>query len=79
MNRLLITIPLILAAPAVAQQQRPDTARVAPVIVTATRSPLAQANLPVAVVVIPGENLRLRGITSVGEAVTYIQQNMGGT
>lgn len=71
MTRFRYILPF-LAAPAVGQGQRSDTARVAPVIVTATRAPLTQSSLPVAVVVLRGEDLRLRGITSVGEALNDV-------
>lgn len=59
------------AAPLVAQRS-PDTARVAPVVVTATRAPLTQGALPVAVTIITGEELRLRGITTVGDALVGV-------
>jgi vitamin B12 transporter len=49
-----------------------DTARVAPVVVTATRTPLAQGALPVAVTVLSGEELRARGITTVAEALRQV-------
>ncbi|HET9453273.1 MAG TPA: TonB-dependent receptor [Gemmatimonadaceae bacterium] len=49
-----------------------DTLRAAPVIVTATRTPLTQGTLPVAVTVLTGDELRSRGITTVGEALTRV-------
>lgn len=68
--------PLLLAAFAAstlgAQEQTPDTARVDPVVVTATRTPLDRSTLPVAVTVITGDDLRLRGITSVAEALKNV-------
>jgi vitamin B12 transporter len=70
MNRPAAALFLFASIPALAQERSTDTARVDPVIITATRVPLSQANLPVAVTVITGEELRLRGITSVGDALT---------
>lgn len=55
-----------------AQQQTRDTARVDPVVVTATRTPLDRSTLPVAVTVITGDELRVRGITSVAEALKSV-------
>lgn len=57
-----------------------DTARVSPVVVTATRTPLTQGALPVAVTIITAEELRVRGITTVSEALrdlssAYIAQS----
>ena len=57
-----------IASPVAAQ----DTLRAAPMIVTATRTPLAQGTLPVAVTVLTGDELRSRGITTVGEALTRV-------
>ena len=62
----------IVAFPALAQERLPDTARVDPVIVTATRVPMSRGNLPVAVTVISGDELRLRGISTVAEALTDV-------
>ena len=64
-------IPVLLLAVGslAAQEQRRDTARVAPVVVTATRTPLDPSTLPVAVTVISGDDLRLRGITTVADAL----------
>jgi vitamin B12 transporter len=49
--------------------QTPDTARIATVVVTATRVPIASADAPASVSVITGEELRRRGVTSVAEAL----------
>jgi vitamin B12 transporter len=62
--------PVVIACvlvPAVLGAQ--DTARVAPVIITATRTPLAQGALPVAVTVLSGDELRARGVATVAEAL----------
>jgi len=60
----LFALPLSLAAQ--------DTARVAPVVITATRTPLAQGALPVAVTVLSGDDLRARGIATVAEALREV-------
>lgn len=71
-----------LAPPLDAQQ--PDTARIAPVVVTATRVPISAAAQPATVDVITGEELRLRGVTSVADAlqslpgVTFAQSGSFG-
>ncbi|HET9426334.1 MAG TPA: TonB-dependent receptor [Gemmatimonadaceae bacterium] len=46
-----------------------DTARIDPVVVTATRTPLAIGDLPASVTVLQGADLRARGIASVSEAL----------
>src|SRR6185503_17651750 len=45
--------------------QQPDTVRVAPIVITATRVPVGRDESPATVDVITGEQLRLRGITSL--------------
>jgi vitamin B12 transporter len=66
----IVGLSLVLSAlPLMAQEATRDTARTAPVIVTATRTPMSQANLPVAVTVITAEDLRLKGITTVADAL----------
>ncbi|HEU4996597.1 MAG TPA: TonB-dependent receptor [Gemmatimonadaceae bacterium] len=66
----LLALPVVaLTAPLGAQEQARDTARTTPVIVTATRVPLSRGALPVAVTVITGDQLRLRGITTVADAL----------
>lgn len=65
-------LALVLATLPLAGAQAQDTARVAPVIVSATRTPLSQATLPVAVTVITGEELRARGIATVAEALSRV-------
>ncbi len=58
------------AVPLVAQQT--DTARLAPVVVTATSVPISSAASPATVDVITGDQLRLRGITSIATALQSI-------
>src|SRR5213593_1791472 len=60
------------ALPLTAQEQSRDTARAAPIVVTATRVPLSQSALPVAVTVITGEELEARGITTVSDALADV-------
>lgn len=62
----LAIVPLIAASLAA---QQTDTVRVAPVVVTATRTPLDAASSPATVSVITGDQLRLRGVTSVADAL----------
>ena len=78
MNRLGTTIFAVtalssVAAPAAhAQQIAGDTARIAPVVVTATRSPLRADRVPAAVTVVPGDQLRAEGITTVVDALRSV-------
>lgn len=60
---------LVFAVSPVAAQEPRDTARIDPVVVTATRTPLGRSTLPVAVTVISGDDLRIRGITTVADAL----------
>ena len=69
MSARLLLLSAFAATSLAAQEQRRDTARVDPVVVTATRVPLDRASLPVAVTVISGEELRIRGITTVADAL----------
>jgi vitamin B12 transporter len=46
-----------------------DTARIAPVVVSATRTEMSRSSLPVAVTVITAAELKLRGISTVAEAL----------
>ena len=64
----------LLALPALLSAQRAarDTARVAPVVVTATRSPLATERAPSSVTVITGAQLREEGISTVVEALRRV-------
>src|SRR5215218_2046715 len=63
---------LTLAATARAQQAASDTARLQPVEVTATRSPLPADRTPSSVTVVTGEALRRQGITSVADALRTV-------
>ena len=72
-NRSLL-LPLALAtAPTLASAQvARDTARAVPIIVTATRSPLAAGRVPSAVSVVSGEQLRQQGISTVLDALRQV-------
>src|SRR6476469_3324998 len=59
---------LLLPLAAAAQETARDTARVAPVVVTATRSPVAADREPSSVTVVSGGQLRAEGITTAGDA-----------
>jgi vitamin B12 transporter len=67
-----------------AQGQQRDTATLAPTVVTATRLPVAAAASPATVAVVSGEALRLRGVTSIVDAlrdvagVTFAQSGSYG-
>lgn len=52
--------------------QQLDTARIAPVVVTATRVPISAAAAPATVDVITGDELRLRGVTSIADALATL-------
>lgn len=71
MSRTNILAVLVLSAASVAAgaQVVTDTARIDPVVVTATRTPLAIGDLPASVTILHGADLRARGITSVSEAL----------
>jgi vitamin B12 transporter len=52
--------------------QGPDTVKIAPVVVTATRVPIAAGASPATIDVITGEELRLRGATSIASALQLL-------
>lgn len=64
----LLAILALTAAPAAAQTP-PDTFRLDPIVVTATRLPAPRASVPAAVTVLDGEALRRRGIRFVADAL----------
>src|SRR5829696_3680480 len=51
---------------------RADTARLGPVVVTATRSPVRLADSPAAVSVLDGDELRAAGIATVADALRRV-------
>jgi vitamin B12 transporter len=71
------TVPTLFAlaalvAPLPAQQSASDTAQLHPVVVTATRVPMAQATSTISTTVLTGDDLRARGITTVQEALENV-------
>jgi vitamin B12 transporter len=73
MNRLSLAAALVLLpASSVIAQVATDTARIDPVVVTATRNPLAIGDLPASVTVLQGADLRARGVTSVADALREV-------
>jgi vitamin B12 transporter len=54
---------------AVLHAQVADTARIAPVVVTATRSPLPLDRVPASITVLDGARLRAQGITTLADAL----------
>jgi vitamin B12 transporter len=63
---------LLVPLTAGAQQTARDTARVAPVVVTATRSPVSADREPSSVTVVTGEQLRAEGITTAVDALRVV-------
>jgi vitamin B12 transporter len=75
---LTLSAPILasLALAHLARAQRPDTARdtarVAPVVVTATSTPLALDRVPASVTVLDGAALRAEGITQIADALRMV-------
>ena len=67
MKRIILLVALLIPVPRSLFPQ--DTARIAPVVVSATRTEMPRNSLPVAVSVITAAELQLRGITTVAEAL----------
>src|SRR5437016_14425499 len=71
--RLALRALLVVAWPVSLAGQTPtDTVELNPVVVTATRIPTPARDLPVAVTVISGAQLRERGIRTVAEALRTV-------
>jgi vitamin B12 transporter len=68
----LSTASLIVPLTVGAQETARDTARAAPIVVTATRSPVAADRVPSSVSVVSGEQLRAEGITTVTDALRSV-------
>lgn len=69
---IIIVAPLLIPAVLGGQSIARDTARTAPVVVTATRSPLAAERTPATVTVLSADALRLQGITTVADALRQV-------
>lgn len=67
-----IPVVLALTAHTLVAQQSADTAKLAPVVITATRVPVQENSAPTSVTVITGDDLRARGITTVAEALRSV-------
>ncbi len=70
-GRSLVATALLLASRALAAQSS-DTVRLAPVITTATRSPLAADRVPASVTVLSGASLRAQGVTLLADALRQV-------
>ena len=71
--RSLRSLLLVAASASVAgAQQQTDTSRLAPVVITASRTDAAQAVATTAATVLSGDALRARGITTVGAALREV-------
>ena len=72
-SRSILHLLALVATPAIAVAQiARDTARVAPIVVTATRSPLAASRAPASVSIVSGDQLRREGITTVLDALRQV-------
>jgi vitamin B12 transporter len=69
---LLAAVAALLPARGMAQLTARDTARTAPVVVTATRTPLGVERAPSSISVLSGEQLRREGITLVADALRRV-------
>src|SRR5437762_13349970 len=67
----LSTLAALLLSSALAAQQT-DTTKLAPVTVTATRIPISALSSPATIDVITGDELRLRGATSLAAALQML-------
>ncbi len=63
---------LLLLAPGLGAQERDSAATLPEIVVTATRYPVSADSVGVSVTVLRGEELRARGIRSVGEALRLV-------
>ncbi|MES2178745.1 MAG: TonB-dependent receptor [Gemmatimonadota bacterium] len=66
------SLALALVPAALSAQIARDTARTAPIVITATRSPLTAGRSPASVSVITGDQLRQQGITTVLDALRQV-------
>src|SRR5262245_6325794 len=67
--RILVLTALIANALNEVAAQQSDTARIAPVVVTATRVPITSASAPATIDVVSGDELRRRGVTTIAAAL----------
>lgn len=74
-RRLSVAAVVVSALPAAAPRahaQSRDTVRLAPVVTTATRSPLAADRVPASVTVLAGDALRAQGVTHLADALRQV-------
>jgi vitamin B12 transporter len=72
-SRSFLHLLALVASPAILSAQiAGDTARVAPMVVTATRSPIAASRAPASISVVSGDQLRMEGITTVLDALRQV-------
>src|SRR5688572_20485927 len=71
-SHILVTTLLIISLPAAASAQLPDTATLAPVVVSATKGSSDAKSLTQAVTVITGSELRARGVSRVSDALRVV-------
>jgi vitamin B12 transporter len=72
LSRLTVSVMLLAAPTLRAQQTATDTAKLHPVVITATRVRVAQTAPTVATTVIDGDSLHARGITTVLDALKQV-------
>src|SRR5437660_12276474 len=79
LSSLVLSLLVAAAAPESTAAQAPqrtdtlrDTARIAPVVVTATSTPLALNRVPASVTVLDGATLRAEGLTHVADALRQV-------
>ena len=68
----LLTGALSLAISTTLQAQATDTARIAPMVSTATRVPVSRESVPASVSVISGDALRAQGVTRIADALRQV-------
>jgi vitamin B12 transporter len=71
-RRLYLTMCFATSFTGFAAAQSPDTVKLAPVIVTATRLPVAPARVSAAVTVLSGADLRAAGLSSLADALRAV-------
>ena len=67
-----LVLALLAVPPALAAQEAADTARLAEIVVSATRYPMAADSVASTVAVLRGDDLRARGIRFVGDALRQV-------
>ena len=72
LNVLRFVVVVCLASTTLFAQQSADTTVLRPVVVSATRLPIDQRRAPASVTVIRGDELRSRGISTVGDALASV-------